>query len=430
MRKALVGLKWLYPGMRVKRWIATVFAGAALIALGCVLALSPTAGQLQEALALAGHAVRRSLEPSATHSVGLLCVAAGSLIILIALRQLVASITSLLVPENPEQLADVVYHRRWLDYGERIVVIGGGTGLSTILRGLKRYTSNLTAIVTVTDDGGSSGRLVRDFNILPPGDIRNCLVALADAEPLMTQILQYRFDCESTDLHGHSLGNLLLTAMTQITGDFDQAVRATSRVLAIRGRVLPSTLEQVTLQADLEDGRVIDGEVAISREAQSSPIRRLRLVPESPKALAEAVEAIRDASAIIIGPGSLYTSVIPNLLAPELRDALHQATAHRIYICNVMTQPGESQGMTACDHVRVLANHIGRRAFDYVLVNVQRPSEEVLARYAQEGAEWVKPDVEEIRRLGYRVVTGNFMSQSSVVRHDAEAISKALLKLL
>jgi uncharacterized cofD-like protein len=296
-----------------------------------------------------------------------------------------------------------------------------------MLRGIKRYTANIVAVVTVSDDGGSSGRLRSELGILPPGDIRNCLIALADAEGSMTALLQHRFRAESGTLQGHSVGNLLIAAMTQITGDFEQAVKEMSKVLAIRGRVLPSTLTHVNLCAEMEDGSCVQGETAIV--THPARIRRMHLQPPDPPIPPEVIEAIRQADVVVLGPGSLFTSVIPNLLVPAITDALHATDAIRIYVCNVMTQPGETDHFTASDHVRAIEAHTGKRVFDYVLVNTRMPRPELLARYRESGQEVVIPDLDRIRAMGYKVVTGDFISESDYVRHDPVRLAEAILRL-
>jgi uncharacterized cofD-like protein len=304
-----------------------------------------------------------------------------------------------------------------------------------MLRGLKEYTSNITAIVTVTDDGGSSGRLQRESTMLPPGDIRNCLVALADAEPLMQELFQYRFKPGrksegngESGLTGHSFGNLLLAAMLHITGDFEEAIRQTSRVLAIRGRVLPSTTRNVQLIAELHDGTIVEGETNIT--AAGRDIKRMRLSDPHTEPLEETLEAIRTADAIIIGPGSVYTSIIPNFLVKGVAEAVSESRAIKIYVCNVMTQPGETNDYTASDHVNTVLSQAGMPIFDYVMVNVEEPSEVLRNRYAGVGSQWVLPDVEKIRALGLRPITGSFISQSSVVRHDSERLAEAIIEVI
>jgi len=430
MERVVSLLKWLYPGMRVKRWMLVVLLGAFLDAAGFTLLLGLRVLDWltvldSEVYKLTGHFV-----PGVTTLIGLFTTSAGVALIFTGVRQVVRSITSVISPEHQKGLADVMYRRRVLAAGERIVAIGGGTGLSTLLRGVKEFTSNITAIVTVTDDGGSSGRLTREFGILPPGDIRNCLVAMADEEQLMSRLLQHRFSESSSSLDGHSLGNLFLTAMTQITGDFELAVRETGRVLAIRGLVLPSTTDSVSLEAELIDGTVVCGETQITKAGIASTLAQLRLVPSSVSALPDAVEAVKRASIVVIGPGSVYTSIIPNLLVKGIAEAVATTRALRVYVCNVMTQPGETDGYAASDHVRAIEKQVGARVFDYVVVNNRAPSEHVLKRYAAEGAYWVRPDVDRIRQMGYRVVAGDFISDQDLVRHDPSALARAIMSLL
>ena len=318
----LSSLKWLYPGMRVKRWLLLIPVGLLLAILGVVLLVDM---RIVDLLGIIGTGAFRwfGLQltvPATKIPVGSGLVALGLLLIFVSLRQVVRSITSVVSPEAEGKLADVVFQRRYLAQGQRIVVIGGGTGLSTMLRGLKQYSSNLVAIVTVTDDGGSSGRLQREMGMLPPGDIRNCLVALADEEPLMTELFQYRFGDGIDGLDGHSFGNLLIAAMTRITGDFERAVKETSNILAIRGRVLPSTIENVRLQAELEDGTLAEGETNIVKAPQA--IKHIMLHPSSVEPLEETLKAIELADCIVMGPGSVYTSVVPNLLVNGIAEAI------------------------------------------------------------------------------------------------------------
>jgi uncharacterized cofD-like protein len=306
-------------------------------------------------------------------------------------------------------------------------VLGGGTGLSTLLRGLKRYSTNLTAIVTVFDDGGSSGRLRREQGILPPGDIRNCLVALAEAEPLLTKLFTHRF--KGGDLDGHSFGNLFIASMSQVTGDLETALKECSKVLAIRGRVLPTTLGDVTLCAEMSDGTVVEGESAITRAGKT--IRRVFLKPGRVPPLRDALDAIADADLIVLGPGSLYTSVLPNLLVDGVVGALRRSRALKVYVCNVMTQLGETRGFRASDHARVLLEQGGRGLFNYVLVNTRRPrNQELLTRYSREGAEPVESDVDAIRALGLHPVAEDLISEEELVRHDPRKITSVLLQLL
>jgi uncharacterized cofD-like protein len=304
--------------------------------------------------------------------------------------------------------------------GPKIVVVGGGTGLGTILRGLKEISSNLTAIVTVADDGGSSGRLRQEFGILPPGDIRNCLVAMADLEPLMESLMQYRFKGES-DLDGHNFGNLFLAALTGVTGDFEAAIKQSSKVLAVRGQVLPATLEHVTLEAELSDGTIVEGESEISKS--KIPIDRVFLKPENVKPVPEALAAINDAEVIILGPGSLFTSIIPNLLVEDIAKALKSSKALKVYVCNAMTQPGETDHYSASDHVRQIRNHAGTGLIDMAIVNTDQIPPEILERYAEESAYPVAPDLENLRAMGIEPLGEDIILKTHVIRHDARKLA-------
>ncbi|HBF37390.1 MAG TPA: hypothetical protein DDW50_08730, partial [Firmicutes bacterium] len=310
--------------------------------------------------------------------------------------------------------------------GPKIVVIGGGTGLGTILRGLKEITPNLTAIVTVADDGGSSGRLRREFGILPPGDIRNCLVAMANLEPLMERLMQYRFQGE-TNLAGHSFGNLFLTVMTEITGDFEAAIRESSKVLAVRGQVLPATLEDVVLKAELIDGTIITGESKISKSKQ--PIKRVFFDPNHIQTLPEAVNAINEADVVILGPGSLYTSIIPNLLVKDITAAIKRSKAVKIYICNAMTQPGETDHYSASDHIQAIINHAGTGLIDVAITNTEEVPPEILKRYIEEGAEAVLADLDKIGELGITPLGRKIIVKSKVIRHDATKLAHLIAGL-
>ncbi|MCL6593961.1 MAG: YvcK family protein [Alicyclobacillus sp.] len=309
----------------------------------------------------------------------------------------------------------------------RIVCIGGGTGLSVVLRGLKEFDVDLTAVVTVADDGGSSGRLRSDLAMPPPGDIRNCLVALADTEPLLERLLQFRFPA-GEGLAGHSFGNLFLAAMTHIMGDFESAIRETSRVLAVRGRVLPAVREDVVLRAILADGSVVQGESHIPRAGQR--IERVELVPDSAEPLPEVLEAVQSADAIVIGPGSLYTSVLPNLLVRGLAAALAASPAKKLYVCNVMTQPGETDSLSAAEHVEVIYRHVGMRLFDYILVNASPLPPAALAQYQAQGAYPVRVDLEALHRLGLRVIARDFVHYATYARHDSRLIAEQIVSLI
>lgn len=358
---------------------------------------------------------------------GPLVLLCGLLLLLLGQTRTVASITRVIRPDADEELVDVLLAHRRLYRGPKIVVIGGGTGLSTLLRGLKTYSANITAIVTVADDGGSSGRLRREFGVLPPGDIRNCLAALADEEKLLTELFQYRFQV-GDGLTGHSFGNLFLTALSDITGDLERAVTASSKVLAIRGQVLPATLSDVRLWAELTDGRRIEGESSITKAGGN--IDKIGCIPANPPALPAAIKAIKEADYIIMGPGSLYTSVIPNLLVPEIADAIASSEAPRIYVCNIMTQPGETQGYSVADHIKAIDKACGRPLFNAVLVHKKPPTARAIARYAQGNSHPVFLDREDVSMLGRRIVLANVMHEDDdgCVRHDSQSLARVLFK--
>ena len=326
-----------------------------------------------------------------------------------------------------------------LSPGFRVVALGGGTGLSTLLRGLKelvirrtdehasseRPISDLAAIVTVTDDGGSSGRLRRENRILPPGDIRNCMVALSKDEALLGRLFQYRFQA-GHGLIGHSFGNLFLAALTHVTGDFTEAIRVSSKVLAIRGRIFPSTLSNVHLVATLENGRTVHGETRIS--ASRAPIKKIKLSSPRVRALPLAIEAIKEADLILLGPGSLYTSILPNLLIPEIARAIAKSKAPRVYIANLMTQPGETAGYALADHLRAIQKHVPRRVIDWVVANRQPVSPDVARRYRAEGAEPVAVDLPALQKLGFRVILDDLLEEHAVIRHHTRRLSRLLFE--
>jgi uncharacterized cofD-like protein len=341
----------------------------------------------------------------------------------------------------------------------RVVAIGGGTGLSTLLRGLRRYApspqisepdaiptpsliSDLAAVVTVTDDGGSSGRLRRHFNMLPPGDLRNCMVALADDEALLSRLFRHRFSASTAaaangngdgmtgntaSLEGHSFGNLFVAALAEITGDFAQAIKLSSQVLATRGHIYPATTTNVTLSAHMDDGSLVEGETNIT--ASKHRICELTLEPAGAEPLPETLDSIARADLITLGPGSLYTSLITNLLVKGIPEALAQARGLRVFICNLMTQSNESLNLTASQHIEKIYEHTGQAIFDYVLVNTAPVSETLLRNYAREGAAPIVPDIERVESLGVRVVPGNFAAEGDVLRHNADRVADVLLHL-
>ncbi|HEX6802574.1 MAG TPA: gluconeogenesis factor YvcK family protein [Terriglobales bacterium] len=337
----------------------------------------------------------------------------------------------------------------------RVVAIGGGTGLSTLLRGLRRYApspqssepdadatpsliSDLAAVVTVTDDGGSSGRLRRHFNMLPPGDLRNCMVALADDEALLSRLFRHRFSASTAvaangngdntaSLEGHSFGNLFVAALAEITGDFAQAIKLSSQVLATRGHIYPATTKNVTLSARMDDGSLVEGETNIT--ASKHRICELTLEPAGAEPLPETLDSIARADLVTLGPGSLYTSLITNLLVKGIPEALAEARGLRVFVCNLMTQSNESLNLTASQHIEKIYEHTGQAIFDYALVNTAPVSEALLRNYAREGAAPIVPDVERIEALGVRAIPGNFAAEGDVLRHNADRVADVLLHL-
>ncbi len=416
--------KWLYPGMKVKRWLVLMTFGVFLIGLGLtILFNTQLLAKVEQKMlwVITHHIVIESW------LAGSVVIVVGSFFVVLGMRSTIRSLVDALAPQEVSKLADVVYRKRSLQKGPQIVVIGGGTGLATMLRGLKRYSSNITAIVTVADNGGSSGRIREDLGILPPGDIRNTLIALAETEPLMEKLFQYRFTW-GEGLTGHSFGNLFIAAMTDITGDFEVAIREFSKVLAVTGRVIPSTLEAIQLSATYTDGTKIVGESQIPR--MDREISRVCLIPDDASALSEAVDAIVQADIVVLGPGSLYTSVIPNLLVTQILEALLQTDALRVYVCNVMTQPGETDKMSASDHVAAILRHTNmRKIIDYVLVNNSPISQKQARIYQKKQAFPIKADLEAIKKLNITPIGCPLLSSSDLVRHDAEKLASELLKL-
>jgi uncharacterized cofD-like protein len=321
--------------------------------------------------------------------------------------------------------------RRRQDGGRRVVAVGGGTGLPVVLAALKRYLGShiaeLTAVVTVSDDGGSSGRLREELRILPPGDIRNCLVALAEVESLMAELFQFRFGGDGA-LAGHNFGNLFLAALAGVTGNFLQAIRISGKVLAVQGTILPSTLESVTLGAELADGTVVHGESKIRDAGQ--PVRRVFVEPAAVRALPEVLEAIDQADAIVLAPGSLYTSLVPNLLVGGVADAVRKAAALRIYVANLMTEPGETDGLTLADHLEALAAHGGAGLVDGVVVHGRAFRKDVLRRYREAGAHPVALDPERVEALGPWVTAADLTGPTELARHHPEKLGRVLVRLI
>ncbi|MCK9574146.1 MAG: YvcK family protein [Candidatus Omnitrophica bacterium] len=406
MKKFIKAIRWLYPGLKIKRWIILLLSGLFLIFVS-------------------SHLISRekSLMPVIIYRA---LFTAGIGLFIFGTAYLIKSFFEAIYPYDEKNLLDVIYEKRFLSKGPRIVAIGGGTGLSTILEGLKDFTSNISAIVTVADEGGSSGRLREEFGMLPPGDIRNCLVSLAEASKLMRDLFQYRFT-EGDGIKGHSFGNLFIAAMTQVTGSFEDAIKASSRVLAIRGRVIPASLDKVRIKAEYNDGSIKEGEDKISNGTE--PVKKLYLTPPNAQANPEAIEAIREADMIILGPGSLFTSIIPNLIIKQITEEISKRNVLKLFVCNVMTQHGETDGFTAADHLEALLEHSKKNIMNYCLVNSGRLDYNLLLRYSQDKSFPVIFDRERLRKLGVVVFEGDVVSRSNYLHHDFEKTAKVIMDI-
>ncbi len=421
-------LKWLYPGMRFKRWFLLFAAGVMLVSIGLALVFNyKYIDSIEEAIFRAVYLWRGSYDYTATTLIGLAVVALGTALMLLATRFIIRSVILVLLPDRNERLVDIIYEKRRLSRGPNVVVIGGGHGLSVLLRGIKSATSNVSAVVTVADDGGSSGRLREELGIIPPGDLRNCIVALADTEPLMEKLFQYRFKGDS-ELGGHSFGNLFIAAMAGVTGDIEMALRESSKVLAVKGQVLPASKEHVRLDAIMEDGTIVEGESHIPEVHKR--IQRVKLFPEHVQPVEAALEALESADAIVLGPGSLYTSIMPNLLVEGVADVLRKSKAVKIYICNVMTQPGETDGYTASMHAKAILDHGGRGVIDYMIVNSAPITDEMRDYYAEKGQKPVAIDPEAIHDLGIGFLKADIINQADVIRHDPDKLCRAVMKMV
>ena len=418
-------MKWLYPGMKMKRWLLLFAVGVLMVSLGIALMFNyKYLDRIEEEIFRLVYLSLGSYNYMFTTFIGVVVVIIGSSCMMLATRQIIRSIIVVLMPESSDRLVDVIYEKRKLGRGPAVTVIGGGHGLSVLLRGIKASTSNVSAVVTVADDGGSSGRLREELGIIPPGDLRNCLVALADTEPLMEKLFQYRFEGK-TALAGHSFGNLFIAAMNEVTGDMETALQESSKVLAVKGRVLPASKEYVRLDAIMEDGTIVEGESQIP-EAHKK-IKRVRLFPKKVPAVPAALEAIETADAIILGPGSLYTSIMPNLLVEGVAAALKKSKAIKIYICNVMTQPGETDNYTASMHAKAIIDHAGRGVIDYVLVNSAPISEDMCKEL---NAKPVIIDEDRINALGMGLVKADLISETEAGRHDPYKLCAAAMKMI
>jgi len=424
-------LRWLLPGLGLKRWLFMSMFGIFLIGLGISMGFRGNLYSRIEFWLMLRIDYTSKFFSWAPWAISLLLVAVGLAAAVGGTARAIRGVLETIAVQTGG-ITEAYYQRRFLGRGPKVVAIGGGTGIPTLLRGMKKYTSNITAVITVADDGGSSGRLRTEFGILPPGDIRNCLVALADTEPLMEKLFQHRF-AHGEGLEGHPFGNLFILAMTETSGNFYEAVQASSQVLAIRGRVMPSTLDQVMLKAQLATGEILVGESHIGKSPD--PIRRVfleRLAPGEDgtadiRPLGDALQAIADAEVLVLGPGSLYTSIIPNLLVPGLTEAIRRSRALKIYVCNIMTEPGETEGYTVSQHLRALVDHAGYGIIDICVVNNRPVEERLLKRYMEQRAAPVAVDPKEIQRLGVELVQTDLLDEiRGYVRHDSEKLARTV----
>lgn len=415
-------LRWLIPGIGVKRWIVLVLLGTTLLGVGLAVLLLEVYRTAPETwwLPILSYASLRVLSRPLRV---LIFGGIGIGLILVGIWGLNRSLMAPYRRSGKPVLDELTDHRR-KERGPRIVTIGGGHGLSTLLRGLKSFTYNITAVVTVADDGGSSGRLRRIQGILPPGDIRNCLAALSTDEALMTQLFQYRFPDDNTELDGHPFGNLFISALSEITGSFEDAVVESGRVLAVHGRVLPATLHDVRLVADMQLPHNI-AEVRVEGESTipkfPGNVQRVWLEPNNPAAYPQVIQAILAAELIVVGPGSLFTSILPDLLVPDIAAAIQASRALKIYVCNVATQPGETDGYNCEDHIKVLNEHVGEAIFDIIVVNSNYEGQ------LPHGAEWVKPTPEA--EIEYPIYQADVVNESQPWRHDSTKLARAVMDL-
>lgn len=410
-------IKWFYFGMHIKRWLLLLLIGVAIMGLGFGYFLR----EVYVSYTFPAFVYYLTLQFVPRWLRGAIFVTASLGIISFAVWKLNQSLLSAFIkPERNESIVDIIYNHRYLRRGPKIVAIGGGTGLSTLLRGLKEYTGNITAIVSIADDGGSSGRLQRELGVLPPGDIRKNIAALADAEPLMSRLFEYRFK-DGNGLEGHSFGNLFIVAMTEVAGNFEEAVRETSRVLAVRGQILPATLSALTICARTEDGEIVRGESAITEHGH---VREIFLDPPAIQANPDAIRAILQADVIVCGPGSLLTSVLPNMMVEGIRRAMEVSPALKVYVCNVATQHGETDAFKVSDHLNTLTAHLkGSTPFDFVLANSNTDAELPEAWHS----ETVKIDASAANST--RVIRADVVDTEHRYRHDSKKLADALVRL-
>ena len=412
-------LDWLRPGLKFKRWILLGVAGILLLSYGIAFF------------------IMNGINQNILTSLGFYSIILGMAFLIMSAALIIRTLINALNDSglrshlDSKRLRSILIERKYLEKGPKLVAIGGGTGLSTMLRGLKSFTANITAVVTVSDDGGGSGVLRQDLGMLPPGDIRNCILALARTEPILEKLLQYRF--EEGRLNGQNFGNLFLAAMTRVCGSFDEAVKKMSDVLAVTGHVLPVTIDDIRLCAELEDKSLVFGECNIVSESKSrnKRINRVFIEPSNAHALPEVISTIKDADVIILGPGSLYTSVIPNLLVKGVSEAIRESNALKVYVCNIMTQKGETDNYSVYDHIRAIEDHVGLGYIDYCIVNKGRIKDILIHKYNLDGAQRVNVDEYKLLRRKINLVKSDLLGvEKGFLRHDPQKLALTILKLI
>ncbi|MDY5409740.1 gluconeogenesis factor YvcK family protein [Veillonella caviae] len=421
--------RWLIPGLNIKRWLTLFSLGVGLLIIGISLMFNYQWLSIIEDIVLSySYTLTGFYNYNVLIMVGLVLIIGGVICMLIGTSKVIKTVMRAVLPDPSSKVSDIIFQNIRLDKGPKIVVIGGGTGLSNLLRGLKAHTSNLSAIVTVADDGGSSGRLRKDFQMIAPGDLRNCLVALAEQEGVMENLFRYRFE-GNNELSGHSFGNLFITALAQVyDGDVEEALEAASKLLRVRGRVIPSSTELIKLSAEMMDGSIVDGESNIPHSGKL--IRRVFSTPTNPKPEGAALQAIDEADVIILGPGSLYTSIIPNLLTDKIADHVRASKANKIYIANVMTQPGETSGYSLADHVQAIIDHSGVGIIDTVLANDGPLPIQMVEQYSAVGSEPVVIDSKRLKEMGIRTVRATLISADKPAIHDPDRLGKVLMDIV
>jgi len=425
-------LRFLRPGINVKRWVLSIIFGIFLLLLFFVMAFGD---ELQFLFSIIGRQLSTLFQLTPGQYGGKLVIElvlflAGLVLLILGFTRVGNFLVDAVVPEKKGRIASLLFKRMDQSHAPSVVVLGGGSGLNSLLRGLKSHTSNITSIVSVADEGSHSRKIRNEFGLLPPGDIRNCIVALSDSGPLMAKLLEYRFS-EGKELKGHNIGNLLITALSRITGSFEKGVEETGKILAIRGRVLPVSLGATHLCAELDNGKVIREEpnVEVHKTKYKSEVKRLFLDPQV-HGYKPSIDAINQADIIVIGPGSVYTSILPTILVKGIPEAIAASKAKKVYVCNVMTQPGETDRYDAEAHVRRIVQYLGDGVLDYVIVNNERAPDQLYQKYKEEGATRVKYDDGSLDKYDVQVVSAPLMTKEDLLRHDPEKLAKTVMGLV